>query len=255
MQTTTSNTQIPRFKALLELPMLKVSYPLGIALAIFLMLCAISSPLQAAEVRDPLENVNRVTHSFNRTLDRFIVKPIAVTYDRLAPKLIKTGVHNFFSNLDDVQVTFNDLMQFKFSQAAADFTRLAVNSTVGVGGLIDVADPVLELEKNRQDFGKTLARWGVNSGPYVVLPLFGPSTLRDGFGTGVNTLIDPVLGVDHTATRNSLMLAENTDFRASVLNFDELISGDEYLFIREFYLQYREHSINDGYVEVAFEEF
>lgn len=255
MQRTTSNTQIPRFKALLDLPMLKVSYPLGIALAIFLMLCAISSPLHAGEVRDPLENVNRVTHRFNRTLDRFIVKPIAVTYDRLTPAVIKTGVHNFFSNLDDVQVTFNDLMQFKFSQAAADFTRLAVNSTVGVGGLLDVADPVLELGKNQQDFGKTLASWGVNSGPYLVLPLFGPSTLRDGFGTGVNTLLDPVPALDHVQTRNSLMLAKSTDFRASVLNFDELISGDEYLFIREFYLQYREYSINDGYVEVAFEEF
>lgn len=250
-----SNTQIPRFKALLDLPMLKVPFPFGIALAIFLILSALSSPVSAAAANDPLEKMNRVTYQFNSTLDRFIVKPLAVTYDRVTPAIVKSGVHNFFSNLDDVRVTFNDLMQFKFSQAASDFGRLAVNSTVGVGGLIDVAGPVLDLEKNRQDFGKTLAGWGVSPGPYLVLPFFGPSTMRDGFALGVDSLVDPIPAVDHTQTKNGLTMVKSTDFRADVLYFDDLVIGDEYLFVREFYLQYRENSINDEFVEVAFEEF
>ena len=249
------NTQVPRFKALLDLPMLKLSRPLGIALAIFLMLSTLSAPLHAAATSDPLEKVNRLSFQFNKTLDRFIVRPLAVSYDRLAPELVKTGVHNFFSNLDDIQVTFNDLMQLKFSQAAADFSRLAVNTTVGIGGLIDVAGPVLELKKNQQDFGRTLASWGVESGPYLVLPVFSPSSLRDGFGVGVDSLLDPVPALDHNATRNSLLLAESTEFRAGVLYFDDLVSGDEYLFVREFYLQYREYSNNDGKLDLAFEEF
>lgn len=255
MNRTTSNTQIPRFRALLDLPMLKVPSPYGIALAIFLIVLSCASPLYAAETADPLQKVNRVSHGFNRILDRTIIKPLAVSYDRFTPRLVKTGVHNFFSNLDDVRVTFNDLLQFEFSQAASDFTRLAVNTTVGVGGLIDVAGPVLELDKNQQDFGKTLASWGVDSGPYLVLPFFGPSTVRDGFGLGVDSLLDPVPAVQHSETKNGLVVARSTDYRAGVLNFDDMVMGDEYLFIREFYLQYREHSIGTDYMEVAFEDF
>ena len=245
----------PRFKALLELPMRRMLRPLGIALAIFLLLSAVSSPLQAQIEHDPLERVNRTTHVFNRTLDKFFFKPLASSYQQLTPAFVRTGVKNFFRNLDDVRVTFNDLLQLEFRQAASDMGRFAVNSTVGIGGLIEVAQPVFKLEKNRQDFGMTLAHYGVGPGPYLVLPLLGPSTLRDAFGLGVDRLVEPIPAVDHVPTRNSLRLAGATDFRAKLLGFDDLIIGDDYLFIRGIYLQSRDYQINGGYTEVAFEDF
>ena len=245
----------PRFKPLLDLPMHRMPFTFGIALAIFLMLLAISSPVEAAIENDPLERMNRTTHSFNRTVDKFLLKPLAVTYKQLTPDIVKTGVNNFFNNLDDVRVTFNDLLQFKLEQAAADFTRLAINSTLGIGGIIDVAEPAFNLDKNHQDFGKTLAHYGVGSGPYIVLPLLGPSTVRDAFGLGFDSLVDPIPAVDHVESRNSLLAGKTVDFRARILHFDDLIIGDDYLFIRGIYLQHREYQINGGYVEVAFEEF
>ena len=245
----------PRFKPLLDLPMRRMLFPLGIALAIFLMLSAISSPLQAAGRNDPLERINRTTHAFNRTVDKFLLKPLAVTYKQLTPDIVKTGVNNFFNNLDDVRVTFNDLLQFKFEQAAADFTRLAINSTLGVGGIIDVAEPAFKLGKNHQDFGKTLAHYGVESGPYIVLPLLGPSTVRDAFGLGFDSFVDPIPAVDHVESRNSLRAGKTVDFRAGILHFDNMVTGDDYLFIRSIYLQNREYQISGGYVEVAFGEF
>jgi phospholipid-binding lipoprotein MlaA len=199
--------------------------------------------------------LNRSTYQFNRVLDKFIFKPLATTYQQVTPALVRTGVKNFFNNLDDVRVTFNDLLQLNFQQAASDLGRFAVNTTVGVGGLIDVAGPGLGLDKNRQDFGMTLAHYGVESGPYLVLPLLGPSTLRDAFGFGIDPLVDPLPAVDHVQTRNSLMLGKAIDFRARMLSFDDLVMGDEYLFIRGAYLQQREYAIAGGYVEVAFEDF
>ncbi len=168
---------------------------------------------------------------------------------------MQRGVSNFFNNLDDVRVTANDLLQLNFDQAAADFGRLAINSTIGLGGVFDVAGPGLGLEKNRQDFGMTLAHYGVESGPYLVLPLLGPTTLRDAFGLGLDASLDPVPNVDHVGTRNGLFAAEAIDFRASVLGFDDLIIGDDYLFIRGAYLQQRDYRINGGFTAVAFEDF
>lgn len=245
----------PRFKALLDLPVRIMPRPLGIALAIFFIFVLASSPLQAAVDYDPLEPVNRATHSFNRVIDKILLKPLARTYQQLAPKFVKSGVSNFFGNLDDVAVTFNDLLQLEFKQAASDFGRLAVNTTVGMGGLFDVADAAFALEKNNQDFGQTLAHYGVESGPYVVLPFFGPSTLRDAFGMQFDALLDPVVGVDHVESRNGMLASKTVDFRADVLHVDDMIIGDDYLFIRGIYLQHREFEINGGYTEVAFDEF
>ncbi|PCJ17404.1 MAG: hypothetical protein COA96_17740 [SAR86 cluster bacterium] len=249
------STQIPRFKPLLDLPMRSVSTPLGTALAVFFILLFLVQPLHAAVDNDPLEKVNRVTYQFNKQLDRFIVKPLAVTYDRFTPASAKTGVHNFFSNLDDVRVTFNDLMQLKFARAATDFGRFAVNSTIGLGGLIEVADPAFDWQKNQQDFGKTLAMWGVEPGPYVVLPLFGSRTMRGVFAMGVDSFADPLVDVNHVQSRNSLMAVKTTDYRVGVVSFDELVVGDEYSFMRDIYFQLREYSLSEAYVEVAFEEF
>lgn len=255
MTTTHRHAITPRFQALLELPSQRLSQPLDMALAIFLFLLLASSPLHAAAEYDPFEKVNRVTYGFNVGIDRVLLKPLASGYDNFTPRIAKTGVRNFFNNLDDVRVGINDLLQLNFPQAAKDFGRFAVNSTVGVAGLFDVADPVLDLEKNRQDFGKTLAHWGVGSGPYIVLPFFGPSTARDALGFSVDAVADPIPAIENVSSRNTLLATKSTDRRADYLSFDDLIIGDDYLFVRGIYLQAREYSINGDYVEVAFDDF
>lgn len=245
----------PRFKALLELPSLRLSRSLDMALAIFLFFLLTSSPLYAAAEYDPFEKVNRVTYGFNVGVDRALLKPLASSYDRYTPTVAKTGIRNFFNNLDDVRVGVNDLLQLNFLQAAKDFGRFTVNSTVGLAGLFEVAEPALALKKNRQDFGKTLAHWGVGSGPYVVLPFLGPSTARDALGFGVDAAVDPLPAIDHVSSRNSLLATKSTDRRADFLSFDDLIIGDEYLFVRGIYLQSREYAVSGGHLEVAFDDF
>lgn len=255
MTTRYGHATIPRFQALLELPSQRLSRPLDMALAIFLFLLLTCSPANAATEYDPFEKVNRVTFGFNVAFDSAVLQPLASGYDSYTPKIAKSGIRNFFNNLDDVRVGVNDLLQLNFRQAAKDLSRFAVNSTVGVLGLIDVAETVLDLEKNRQDFGKTLAHWGVGSGPYLVLPIIGPSTARDAMGFSVDTVVDPIPSIDHVSSRNSLLATKSTDKRAGYLSFDELIIGDRYLFVRGIYLQSREYDINSDYVSVAFEDF
>ncbi|PCI79555.1 MAG: hypothetical protein COB20_04535 [SAR86 cluster bacterium] len=255
MTTTHRHAVTPRFQALLELPSQRLSRSVDMALAVFLFLLLTCSPAYAGTEYDPFEKVNRVTFGFNVALDRAVLKPLASGYDKYTPKVAKTGIRNFFNNLDDVRVGINDLMQLNFTQATKDFGRFVVNSTVGVAGLIDVAEPILALQKNRQDFGKTLAHWGVGSGPYLVLPVIGPSTARDALGFSVDTVVDPIQSIDHASSRNRLLATKSTDRRADFLSFDDLVVGDEYLFVRGIYLQSREYAVNGGYVEVAFDDF
>lgn len=254
MMNSRKHTRTPRFQALLELPLQRLSLPLDMALAIFLFLLLTSSPAYAAS-NDPFEKINRLTYSFNMGVDRALLKPLASGYDRFTPKIAKSGVRNFFNNLDDVRVTINDLMQLNFPQAAKDLSRLTVNSTVGVAGLFDVAESTLALKKNNQDFGKTLAHWGVGSGPYLVLPIFGSSTARDALGIGVDGMVNPILNIDHVPTRNTLLATKSVKTRADYLLFDDLIIGDEYLFMRESYLQRREFMLNSDYVDTVLDDF
>ena len=229
-----------RIEPLLELPVREVPSPRGAALAIFFLCLSVSVSSAAAAETDPLERFNRPAHTFNQVVDRLFVKPLAVTYQNLTPRFVKRGVANFFSNIDDVQVAANDLLRFDLPAAATTFGRLAVNSTVGVGGLVEVASPVFGLRKTHQDFGLTLAHYGVERGPYLVLPLLGPSTVRDAFGLGVDNLFDPVNSIADIPARNSLRAAQVVSYRASVLSFDDLVIGDNYLFYREAYLQRRD---------------
>lgn len=240
----TSRTILRRMPSLLELPVREMPIPRGVALAIFLFLYVASGSAVAAD-SDPWESLNRPTHEFNQALDRMLVKPLATTYQSMAPRLVRRGISNFFSNLNDVQVGINDLLRLDLPAAAATAGRLAVNSTVGVGGLFEVAQPVFGLEKTNQDFGLTLAHYGVASGPYLVLPLVGPSTLRDAFGFGADLFTDPINRLDAATTRNSLRAAQVTSYRASFLAFDSLVTGDDYLFYREAYLQRRQAAAGD----------
>ena len=195
---------------------------------------------------DPLESFNRGVYQFNDAVDKAIAKPVAQGYNAAMPVPGKIMVSNFFSNLDDVIVTANDLLQFKFAQAASDGARFLINSTFGVFGLLDVAH---RLEKHNEDFGQTLGYWGVGSGPYIVLPILGPSTLRDGVGLYVDSRPSKLRRVDHMRSRNQLYLTKAINRRAQLLDQEKVLDEaalDRYEFIRDAYLLRRQSLVYDG---------
>lgn len=197
---------------------------------------------------DPLESYNRAMYSFNDAFDRTIFKPVAEGYNKVMPKPVNTGISNFFSNLDDVLVLFNDLLQFKFKQSASDFSRLTWNTTVGLFGFFDVASH-MDLPKHNEDFGQTLGYWGVGSGPYIVLPFLGPSTLRDGTGLIADWQVDPIARIENDQRRWTVMGVKAVDTRAGLLRATSIIetaSLDPYAFMRDAYLQRRENLVYDG---------
>lgn len=203
---------------------------------------------------DPWRETNQRIFAFNDFFDRILVRPIATTYMTFVPRVARQGIGNFFSNINDINVFVNDLLQLKFGDALTDSGRFAINSTLGVVGIIDVASN-LGLEKNEEDFGQTLGYWGVESGPYVVLPVFGSSNVRDSFGLVLDTLFNPIQYHDEESVRLTLFVVAGTDTRASLLSLDELVSGNRYLFFREAYIQRREYLVNDGQVEDEFGSF
>jgi phospholipid-binding lipoprotein MlaA len=198
--------------------------------------------------RDPLEPLNRGIYQFNDAVDRGVMKPVAKGYKAVLPQPVRTGVGNFFSNLDDVVVLFNDLLQFKFGQAASDFSRLVWNTSIGILGLIDVATP-MDLPKHNEDFGQTLGRWGVGNGPYLVLPLLGSSNLRDTVGLIVDYRVDPVYQQDDIADRNTAMVLRAIHKRSVLLGAEDVVQEaalDPYTFVRDAYLDRRRNLIYDG---------
>ncbi|MFA6902572.1 MAG: VacJ family lipoprotein [Gallionellaceae bacterium] len=185
-------------------------------------------------------------YQFNDALDRAVLKPVAQGYQTVVPSPARKMVHNFFSNIDDIFVTVNDLLQFKFKQAAHDFTRVWVNSTFGIFGLFNVAH---NLEKHNEDFGQTLGHWGVSSGPFIVLPLLGPSSLRDGTGLAVDSYYGVVENIEDIPVRNSLWATNKVDQRAGLLDTEKIIEDtvvDRYSFIRDAYLMRRQSLVYDG---------
>lgn len=205
--------------------------------------------------QDPWEGFNRKVHTFNDVADRWVLKPVAKGYTKVTPDPVEQGVSNFFDNLLEVRNIFNDVLQWKWKQAGNDSGRLLINSTLGVAGIFDVARH-LNLEKSEgEDFGQTLAVWGVDSGPYVVLPFLGPSNLRDTGGIPVDWVANPVSEIDHVPTRNTVRVVEFIDTRAGLLEAEAFISGDRYVFLREAYQQRRDYLINDGAVQDDFDDF
>ena len=211
-------------------------------------------PLTPHANQDPLVNVNRTVHGFNRAMDSAVLKPVAKTYTTVTPSFVKHRINSFFNNIDDVRVTINDLLQLKFKQAAGDAGRLVVNTTMGLGGLFDVAEPAFGLEKHHEDFGQTLGFWAIEPGPYLELPFLGPSSARDSAGALVDTLLNP-LQLLQGSQSISLAAGDSVNDRASLLQVEGLISGDDYVFIREVYLQRRESLVHDGQVEDTFGNF
>jgi phospholipid-binding lipoprotein MlaA len=221
---------------------LKPTLPVIIALA--LTGCAANG-----DPRDPLEPMNRAIHSFNEGFDRYLLRPVAEGYDTVMPTFAQTGVRNFFANLDDVTVVANDILQFKLEQGARDFMRLAFNSTFGMFGLLDVAGE-MGLKKNNEDFGQTLGRWGVGTGPYLVLPIMGPSDIRDTAGFLVDSsYTDLVRNHDDVSTRNPVLALRLISRRADLLDAKRAMDAaalDGYEFSRDLYLERRRGLVHDG---------
>ncbi len=203
---------------------------------------------------DPFEAINRPLFEFNNTLDRWVLRPVAVGYDKVMPRVAKRGVGNFFANLYDLNSAINGVLQARLMGAAQGGGRFVVNSTIGILGLFDVATP-MGIRHYRTDFGHTLAIWGVKPGPYVMVPLFGPRTFRSGTGTIFDLYTSVPALVDNVRVRNTLLGVELIDGRARLLSADELISGDPYIFVRDAYLQSRETFVNDGVVQDNFSDF
>lgn len=215
----------------------------GVSLAAILAGCA-HTP--AYEPADPLEPVNRAVYSFNRTADRYVLRPVAQGYDRVTPSPVKSGIRNFIDNIAYPITIVNAALQGKFAQAGRDTGRFLINSTAGIGGLIDVATPV-GLTKNDEDFGQTLGAWGVGPGWYLMLPLLGPSNNRDFIGFTVDTVSSPER-VLHEDIQVALTLLGVVDMRARLLSADGFLEDqvDEYVALRTIYLERRLNAVFDG---------
>jgi phospholipid-binding lipoprotein MlaA len=220
--------------------------PIRIVLALAALALTGCASTQASNPADPLEPLNRGVYQFNDVLDKAVTKPVAQGYNKVMPEVGKIMVANFFSNLDDAVVTANDLLQFKLTQAASDGSRFLFNSTFGVLGLFNVTS---RLEKHNEDFGQTLGYWGIASGPYLVLPVLGPSTLRDGIGDIGDSQVSLLARTSHVRTRNQMYLLKAVKRRAQLLTQESVLEGamiDRYAFIRDAYLQRRQNLVYDG---------
>ena len=210
------------------------------------VLAALPLAASAAE-EDPWESINRPIFRFNDTLDTYALKPVARGYQAVTPQFLEDGVHNVFSNIGEVGNLANNLLQGKLHDAGVDTSRLIFNTTFGLLGFFDVASK-MGLQRSDEDFGQTLGAWGVGSGPYLVLPLLGPSSLRDAPARIPDSFLGPYPYIDHVPTRNVSRAVNVVDIRASLLSAEKLVTGDKYIFIRNAYLQNREFRVTDGEV-------
>lgn len=213
-----------------------------------LMALACAGVMADENPRDPYEGFNRPMFAVNEVIDKYAAKPVAQVYDNVAPLPVKASVGNFFGNAGDLWIGVNSALQGKFTDAGIDIGRLLINSTVGIFGLFDVASE-LGLEKHDEDFGQTLAVWGVGGGGYLFWPVLGSSNVRDTVGFAVGTYADPVMYVRPVSVRNSMAALRFVDIRASLLPADKVVEEaalDKYAYIRDAYLQRRRNQIFDG---------
>ncbi len=224
-----------------------------LALALMTEACAATFAAEPIETNpDPWEGFNRKVFVFNDYLDRYFLKPVSKGYQTVTPQFVEDGVHHMFSNVSEIGNILNSLLQAKFVGTAESGGRLLVNSTVGLLGFFDVASK-MGMQPHEEDFGQTLGYWGINSGPYLVVPFLGSRTVRDGIGSIADSFTDPVSeGIDHVPTRNEVLGVRVIDTRAQLLQAEELITGDRYIFIRDAYLQRRQFLVSDGVVQDSF---
>ncbi len=208
--------------------------------------CSTTHLSRYTQEKDPFETYNRMAYSFNDALDKAILKPAAQGYANYMPQLGKMATENFFSNLDDVTVTFNDVLQLKFKQAASDGSRVLFNTTFGLFGLINVTT---RLPKHDEDFGQTLGYWGAPSGPYLIIPVLGPSSVRDGVGLYADSYVSVIGTPQHVPTRNSAYVVEGIVTRAGLLDNEKILENatiDRYSSLRDAYLMRRRSLVYDG---------
>lgn len=222
---------------------------LAVVCAAGLSACVTLPPNSQRSPQDPWESFNRGVYKFNDALDRAVAKPVAKVYVKVVPEPIRTGVTNFFSNLETPTVLVNDALQGKFLATANDLGRFVLNTTLGLGGILDPATPA-GLAHNDEDFGQTLGKWGVHAGPFIEIPLLGPSDLRDAPARVVDTYTNPRQYIKNNYIVYGLYLPDLTDRRARLLSLDDTLKNtyDPYAFIRDAYLQRRAYQVSDGKV-------
>ncbi len=227
-----------------------------------LVLAALSVTLlagcaSARNPNDPLEGYNRAMFSFNDQVDRAVVKPAAQVYEVVLPGPARTGVGNVFGNLGDPWIAFNNMLQGKFAEGMSDLMRFALNSTWGLLGVLDIASEA-GLPKHDEDLGQTLARWGVGEGAYVVLPFFGPRTVRDAVALPADMMGDTPFSIDHVPTRNTVTGTRIVHGRSVLLGTERTLDEaalDHYAFVRDFYLEQRRYKVSDGQRQRVYEDF
>lgn len=218
--------------------------------------CASTPPDYVTQTKDPWEKFNRVTFAFNQKLDKAVARPVAKTYVRAVPAHARSGIHDFLHNLGQPVTVVNDALQGKGRQTLKDFARFLINSTFGLLGWFDVASKV-GLGEHSEDFGETLAHWGVPSGPYLVLPVLGPSTVRDTAGLYPDYYANPINNNMQARYRNAKTLVNGVDTRAGLLDLDSTIDSafDPYTFVRDAYLQHRRFEIYDGHPPMQYPDY
>ena len=200
--------------------------------------------IKAESVNDPFEELNRITFNFNESLDKNFLKPVALTYAK-TPKPIKVGVTNFFNNLGEVETSINQVLQGKPKLAINDFSRFLINTTIGIGGFFDVATKI-GINKHDEDFNQTLALWGVPSGPYIMLPGLGPSSIRDTISRPFSSFLSVTFHMTEADVNLALKGVDALETRERLLEIESLIYGDKYNFVKDSYIQYLNFEINDG---------
>lgn len=218
-----------------------------LALCLLLAAGCAALPLEKRNARDPWERMNRATYRFNDKFDKAIARPVARGYRQVTPHVVQTGIRNFFDNVDTPIVMLNDLLQGQFRPFLNDTGRLLLNSTIGIGGLMDPATRA-GLEKNDRDFGQTLGKWGMGTGPYLVIPFLGPSDARDVVGKVADAYSTPRQYISNVYWRYGLWITEKIDLRSRLLDTDRLLDGayDPYAFLRSAYLQHRDFKVHGG---------
>ncbi|TFY99617.1 VacJ family lipoprotein [Ramlibacter rhizophilus] len=214
-------------------------------LSLLVVALALGACAAGPDPRDPLEPWNRKVSDFNEAVDSIVLKPAAIGYREALPPLVRTGVSNFFANLGDAWSTVNNALQLRPHHAAESWLRFGVNTFFGLGGVLDIASD-MGIERHREDFGQTLGRWGVDTGPYIVLPLLGPSTLRDTLALPVDRWGDPVRLVNPDSLETGLYALRAVDVRANLLRASSVLDAvalDKYSFTRDAFLQRRRAQI------------
>ena len=214
----------------------------------FLLILLLSFPIVGEEIDDPFEDLNRDIFIFNEKLDEKLLKPAALTYRKVTPQFARTGVTNFFNNLEEIDTTINQVLQGEIKYAFNDASRFVINSTIGLLGLIDVASK-MGLERHEEDFGQTLGVWGFNSGPYIMIPFLGPSNPRDLLSRPISSFLSGTFAMEDNDVKLTLIGIDALETRERLLDAETLIIGDKYIFVKDAYVQSREYEINNGSTE------